>query len=102
MAFRIGQKVQCIHKGAGWFRPGSATPEPGPVKGQVLRIQAFDFNAAAREMYLAFAEFPNGSFFSESFRPLVRTKTDISLFQAMLNSAPKQKARATRKVADHV
>jgi hypothetical protein len=102
MAFRIGQKVQCIAGRAGWYRPGSATPEPGPMRGQVLRISGFDFISSACETYLAFAEFPAGTYFSHSFRPLVRKKTDISVFQAMLTPAPKQRARARRKVVDHV
>jgi hypothetical protein len=89
MAFRLGQKVQCINGGKAWFRVGDDAPFAGPDKGQVLRIAGFDLDPRTGELYLAFSEFPGGGYFSESFRPLVRRKTDISVFRAMLTKVPK-------------
>lgn len=93
MSFRVGQEVQCIAEH--WFLSQGRWPKSkGPAKGEVLRIA--ETKVRGVEQYLGFREWPGERFYNAiGFRPLVKRKTDISIFKKMLNTKPaKERARA--------
>lgn len=86
MTFRIGQEVVCIKEGP-WMCDETMRPmEPGPTKGDVLVIVLIWPHDG--QGFLMFSEYPRDAWDPDQFRPVVRT--DISIFTAMLDKAPKR------------
>lgn len=85
MIFRVGQKVVCIGG-----QPKPDEPPPFPVKGAVYTVEnVIDYGD---ELGLELVELPQPGcegwapgFLASAFRPAVDKKTDISIFQQMLN-----------------
>lgn len=91
MNFRIGQKVICID--GEWRCPIDASITHGPKKREVCVITGFtEWNS---EPFLLLEGYPaDHGYQAKAFRPIA--ETDISIFTAMLNPAPK--APATREL----
>lgn len=91
--WHVGMKVVCIRE---WdHTPGNACPQVGAVY-TIRAIEVCDEGTG--DLFLQFHEiinpqcwWPNGygelSFWEGGFRPVVKRKTDISIFTAMLNPA---------------
>jgi len=96
MTFRIGQKVVCISDE--WRNPQYELPVAMPMKHGVYTIRAMGLGTCGdngeEQIGLLFQEFIypiascgfEPSFSSRCFRPIVERKTDISIFQKMLES----------------
>ncbi len=94
--FVVGQKVVCVN----------ATPIGLPwvplIKGAVYTVSGFFLGhpkVPPGEVCITLAEqanggvaysVPDGGYLASRFRPLVATKTDISLFQKILEKASKE------------
>jgi len=89
--FHVGMKVVSLRT---HFNKGALV---GVVKGEIYQIRKIEFYLGQK--YLMFAEHPvipyrldsERGWDAQYFRPVVETKTDISIFTSML--APKQKER---------
>ncbi len=89
MAFEIGQEVECIDDN--WFVtvPGPA-PSHFPKKGKVYVVAGIHrpcLDALHQVDHLSLAGILFHMFASDMFRPLLRKKTDISVFTKMLKPA---------------
>lgn len=87
MAFHVGQEVECVYPGP-WVHVVNLEKEFGPEKGERIIVNGvFSWRG---EEYLNFIQwgmsFESG-YAGKCFRPI--TKTDISIFRAMLINPPK-------------
>jgi hypothetical protein len=83
MAFEIGQEVECIDDR--WGLPSILFTLP--VKGGVYVVINImpPLNIASHQVdHLELAGFPNHCFACDMFRPLLKKRTDISVFTKML------------------
>lgn len=89
MTFYVGQKVVCVDAGnvpAWWYRG-----EIRPRKNTIYTIREFDGPSAIRlvEITNRLRCYREGvgelSFYLRRFRPITEWKTDISIFNRMLN-----------------
>lgn len=103
MTFHVGQKVVCVDD-KNWGHP--EPPLNWPVTGRVYTVRGFsaawDENGSNG---LLLAEVSSGNYFDAGeevgfkrrrFRPIVETKTDISIFKRMLT--PQRKSRRVEVV----
>ncbi len=87
MAFEIGQEVECIDDN--WFETVPA-PSCFPQKGKVYVITGIHspcLRALHQVDHLSLVGIPLYIFASDMFRPLLKKKTDISVFTKMLKPA---------------
>lgn len=73
MPFQIGQEVECTSDGSagGYWWPQNVPAgmyQIGPASGDILHITSIEIDEATGETYLLFAEWPEASYFAESFR----------------------------------
>lgn len=96
MSFYVGQKVVCVNADPRAFNPVSCDWKPGEelVEGAIYTIRrAYVFNSLAIvqldeicRAQIAFDVYgENAGYAAARFRPVVKRKTDISVFVAMLN-----------------
>lgn len=84
MAFYVGQKVVCV----------DAKPRHYPnsllIEGEVYTIAGYAKNSLDEAVFIFEKEatYPASGFYADRFRPVVEKKTDISIFEAMLNMQP--------------
>lgn len=104
--FQVGQKVVCVKPSPLEQRVLRMLASMGcmmPSIGQTLTIRDVYVGSfkGQPEVFLKFHEIVNppvhcrdvfreGGFIANRFRPVVERKTDISIFQAMLNKTPEQ------------
>jgi hypothetical protein len=93
MAFYVGQRVECIDDG--WRRPNPWVTR-FPKKSEIFTIrEIFISKDDGRTQCLRLDEIQCGvcrlgnevGFEASSFRPIVERKTDISIFESLLNPA---------------
>jgi hypothetical protein len=94
MAFLRGQKIVCIKVGE-WTDQGQL--EQWPVYGEIYTVRGYDpyyncgpdagiwLEEVINSERHAREGFSEPSFWVARFRPLVKRKTDISVFEKMLN-----------------
>lgn len=91
--FQVGQRVVCVHEGR-WFH--WSTPSVGPKRGDICTIARI--TPLDSDTYLWFSDsFPGAAFQHRGFRPLVERKTDISVFQRILD-----RCNESKKLSDAV
>lgn len=92
MTFRVGQKVVCVEDDFAERNKLCRIPTHYPKTGQVYTIRSFV--SARGRVFVRLIEIINQpekllgnvepAFWVERFRPVVETKTDISIFTSML------------------
>lgn len=104
--FHVGQKVVCVGDDVASGPEGHVvlTPIILPVKGQIYTVRSIEIGLVKGEPCLRLDEIADQTadvladgeiwevqivFDASDFRPLVKRKSDISQFQAMLNYRPK-------------
>lgn len=93
MAFYHGQEIECISND--WHGLIDSYGVPHPVKGVIYHFAAYhpidsDYIILAEIGYTCYDGGPVG-YIASYFRPVIKYKTDISIFTAMLG--PKQRER---------
>lgn len=84
--WKIGEKAACIRYD--WQSPhGSAVPPYAPKVGEIFTVRAAAIDPEDGVLMLVFDEIDH-EWDAENFRPLVKRKTDISVFKAMLKTEP--------------
>jgi hypothetical protein len=93
MTFRIGQKVVCIKRGR-WKIVGGVRPRGAklPLYRDVYTIAEVDGSLGRQWLRLDELD-GNGLFDAVNFRPLVKRKTDISIFTKILDDVRAGKVR---------
>ncbi len=98
MTFRVGQKVVCVVDQGEWNTKLVATKITLPVKNGIYTIrEIYQGVTKTGECYVTLNEIVNPKvwhifgkeehrFFSEAFRPIVENKTDISVFEKLLDT----------------
>lgn len=81
--FRIGQEVVCIYGGQWIYLNRVPSPGPDPEKDKIYIITGKDVHN--NHLFLRLQGFPDIHYDAEYFRPLVKTKTDISIFKKILD-----------------
>jgi hypothetical protein len=80
---QVGQEVICIDDN--WNEKDGEHPKKG--RTYIIRgIQAWNGVAAKQCPHLEFLEFCGYCYAQENFRPVIKRKTDISVFTALLNT----------------
>jgi hypothetical protein len=111
MTFHVGQKVVCVdddprsflHAGAPGVRFSGDLN--GLKKGAVYTVRAFGRYPAYPDILCVWLEeiirptafFDEPAYVAARFRPVVERKSDISIFTAMLNRAPRAPAITPQK-----
>jgi hypothetical protein len=85
MAFHVGQEVVCIKREPWRYEKTKRPSGCGPVYGEVCTVHDFRHH----DGFLVFANH-YGCYKPDYFRPVVKRKTDISIFTKMLTPAPKK------------
>ena len=86
--FRVGQEVVCIKDD--WFALAPGAP-PLPICNEIYVVSSISNMRFGHRSYDLFTlrDFPSDWRYSvDNFRPVVKTKTDISIFEAMLTPSP--------------
>lgn len=92
MSFHIGQKVVCIKRDA-WGGGNAFGDECFPRFGEIYTVRFVDQESGVSWIRLEeivnplhpyIGDLTEASFRSDRFRPIVSTKTDISIFTRML------------------
>lgn len=81
-----GMKAVCIRNSKVWVdrRTGRSKPNWGPKKGDVVTVESLRILPKGR-IGLRLVEWQGqGSFGAKHFRPVIKHKTDISIFKEML------------------
>jgi hypothetical protein len=110
MSFHIGQKIVCIAPHPEWAERGCIVPRVGEiytVRGideldgvlleEIINENPFDYSIdMLTGQEVAAAE---DSFWPHRFRPLVERRTDISIFQRILDKVNCRQRRTAQKQA---
>ena len=93
--FRIDQRIVCIDDDWG-LAPLCGQVQHWPKKGDVYTVRAIIVNGSNGKVFIRLREIVNpetdkhheAEFWAECFRPVVERKTDISVFQRLLQPNP--------------
>jgi hypothetical protein len=91
MHFNVGQKVACVKEGVWCWNDRPVIDSSLPKYGEVHTV--IGIGAAGDREYIFLKGYgSNVAFWASNFRPIQEKKTDISVFEALLNTtkAPNQ------------